>query len=129
MPLAFVPSNSCDISTSPGQVVVLETWWADRIGSVTSVPLGHRALPPPDTSSVEPPGLTWSSSSFQAMIRSMLFTIAEMTGSGVEPEKVPSARTPTDPSLKPPAWEPSTGLSMPPQRPSQMVPQGSTMKL
>ena len=75
--------------------------------------------PPPLTIVVVPvTGTPWSES-FQAIS----FATASMAGasSGIA-VNVPSVATPVEKLLKPCAWAPITAASMPPARPSKIVP-------
>ena len=71
-------------------------------------------------------GSTYESPSFHAVSFDWAVTTA---AGGATEVKSPSVEAPKVWLLKPPAWAPTTGLSMPPYRPSQIRPNLSMRKL
>ena len=111
----------------PGQSVLPTSRWVKIVGSVGVAPRGKWVNEPPaEVSTTVPRGSTRSKPSRQPSSRPV---VRNWIGVGGTTSKLPIIATPQVFWLKPPVCEPSTGLSMPPARPSKTWPYLSTIAL
>jgi len=97
------------------------------VGSVGVAPTGNLVNDPPaEGNTTVPRGSIWSMPSRQPI---SLAVVRSWIGVGGTTSKSPIIATPQVLRLKPPVCEPSTGLSMPPARPSKTRPYLSTSAL
>ena len=111
----------------PGQSVMPTSRWVKIDGRVGLAPRGKWLKDPPaEVNTTVPLGSTWSMPSRQPSSRP---TVRSWIGVGGSTLKLPSIATPQVFLLKPPVWAPSTGLVIPPARPSKTCPYLSTSAL
>ena len=111
----------------PGHSVFPTSRWANRASTVAVCPLANFDVPPPAEVSVT----FWDGSryvppSFHAARRS---TEVSSAGVGAVVLRLPIIAIPKVSRLKPPACAATTGRSIPPARPSKIVPYLSTRAL
>lgn len=112
----------------PGQAVLPTSRWAKMLGSTGVTPRGKWVYGPPAEvrAALVPRGSTRSMASRHP---NNIPTECTCSGVGSATSKLPIMATAQVLRLKPPVCEPSTGLVMPPNRPSKTWPYLSTKAL